>query len=228
VEELQRILVIDDAEPIRNLLQDALSTAGYTIETAADGTEGIKKLRTGRYDLIITDFDMPGATGTDIAKEVRRIKLRTPVLILTGSMLEEADRLLNFLGVRQILRKPISPIDLRSAVEGVVQDREEERREVGRVPVEDHCVITSQGSEFEGQLTSLGLKGVSLLTDSVPSLLQSEPFDLKIEFPDADTRFTITPKYFIQKPGEMVTIGGAFVDLSQDAESAVKARLESM
>jgi len=225
VEKLQKILVIDDSEPIRTLLKEALSSAGYEVDTAADGTEGIKRLRTGRYDLVITDFDMPGATGTDVAKEVRRVKLRTPVLILTGTMLEEADRLLNFLGVRQILRKPISPIDLRNAVEGVAQDKEEERREVARVPVDDHCTIMGE-RELPAKLTSLGLKGISLLTDSIPSISQSEPFELKIEMPNGDTTVTITPRYFIQQPGEMVVIGGAFAELPPDTEAAIKARLE--
>ena len=227
MEELQKILVIDDSEPIRTLLKEALTAAGYQVDTAADGTEGIKALRTGRYDLVITDFDMPGATGTDIAKEVRRVKLRTPVLILTGSMLEEADRLLNFLGVRQILRKPISPIDLCSAVEGVAQDKEEERREVARVPVDDHCTIMGSERDMPAKLTSLGLKGVSLLTDSIPSISQSEPFELKIEMPAGDTTVMIEPRYFIQQPGEMVVIGGAFAELPPDVEAAIKARLQS-
>lgn len=87
----EKILAVDNDPIILELLRETLAEEGYEVDSEADGAEAIKRLRTEHYDLVLTDFDMPGATGADIAREVRRMNLRTPVLVLTGSTLAETD-----------------------------------------------------------------------------------------------------------------------------------------
>jgi two-component system response regulator (stage 0 sporulation protein F) len=222
-----RLLVIDDAAEMRELLQEVLTERGFEVDLAADGYEGIRKLRTGHYDLVLTDFSMPGITGTEIAKEVRRVNLRIPVVVLTGSALRETRRVLCALGVAQVLDKPISPSDLCNTVDTTIQDRELERREFGRLPASDPCVVASEGTEFHGRLVSLSVKGASVLLHSQPDLPRAKSFELRIDLPSGHVTFALVPKYYIQTGEGTVTIGGLFEDLSTDTEAALRTHLES-
>jgi two-component system response regulator (stage 0 sporulation protein F) len=212
---------------MRELLHEALTEGGFEVDLAADGYEGIRKLRTGHYDLVLTDFSMPGITGTEIAKEVRRVNLRIPVLVLTGSALRETKRLLSVLGVSQILNKPISPIDLCNVVDKTIQDREQERREFGRLPVSDPCVVASEGAEFHGRLVSLSVKGASVLLHSEPDMRGAKPLEVEIDFPSGHVALNLVTKYYIQSAKGAVTIGGLFKNLSTDTEAALRAHIET-
>ena len=68
---MARILVVDDNEPIRNLLNKCLSDVGADVTLAVDGIEGLKMARNSQYDLIITDLDMPRMDGFQLCKEVK-------------------------------------------------------------------------------------------------------------------------------------------------------------
>jgi CheY-like chemotaxis protein len=222
-----RLLVIDDAAGMRELLHEALTEGGFEVDLAGDGYEGIRKLRTGHYDLVLTDFSMPGITGTEIAKEVRRVNLRIPVVVLTGSALRETKRVLSALGVAQVLDKPISPSDLCNAVDRTMQDREQERREFGRLPASDPCVLASEGTEFRGRLISLSVKGASVLLHSEPDLPRAKSLKLRIDFPSGHAALALATKYCIQDAGGTVTIGGLFKDLPTETEAALRAHIET-
>lgn len=62
------ILVIDDEESIAKLLEMALTRAGYNVQTAIDGAEGINMFAEGFFDLVITDIRMPGMDGNTVAQ----------------------------------------------------------------------------------------------------------------------------------------------------------------
>ena len=81
-----RILVIDDNASIVYILKQYLSIGGYLVDTAMDGNEGIRKIKTKEYDLIITDIRMPGHTGDEILRYVKDIKgMPTPVVGISGT-----------------------------------------------------------------------------------------------------------------------------------------------
>lgn len=79
-----RILVIDDEEHICSLLADVLESAGYQVKTVNRGKDGLNFFQSGNYDLVITDHGMPGMSGIEVAKEIKKIKPATPVILLTG------------------------------------------------------------------------------------------------------------------------------------------------
>src|SRR3954454_21246849 len=58
-----RILVVEDQDDVRRLLLTALEIEGHDVDEAANAVDGLQKIRRGRYDLILTDFAMPGGTG---------------------------------------------------------------------------------------------------------------------------------------------------------------------
>lgn len=80
----KRLLVVDDDDEIRELLEFDLSQSGYLIDTAADGMEGLNKAVTNNYDLVLLDVMMPKMNGFDVCKNLRKAKPEIPVLLLTA------------------------------------------------------------------------------------------------------------------------------------------------
>ena len=79
-----RILVVDDSEIIREMLASYLGTLGYRVDVAADGQSALDKFLIFRYQLIISDLQMPYIDGLSLLKQVKAIATETQVIILTG------------------------------------------------------------------------------------------------------------------------------------------------
>jgi len=90
----KRILAVDDSLPVRELVRQILTSHGYLVDVAVDGVQAWHALRTGRYDLVVTDVDMPRLGGLELAtliKQDPRLK-SVPVMIVSYKGCEE-DRL---------------------------------------------------------------------------------------------------------------------------------------
>ena len=79
-----QILLVDDEVELTDPLSRLLRRQGYTVDVAADGQTGCQMAVSGRYDLLILDWMLPGKSGLDICREVRRSTQTTPVLFLTA------------------------------------------------------------------------------------------------------------------------------------------------
>ena len=79
-----RILVVDDSEIIREMLASYLGTLGYRVDVASDGQSALDKFLIFRYQLIISDLQMPFVEGLSLLKQVKAIAAQTQVIILTG------------------------------------------------------------------------------------------------------------------------------------------------
>lgn len=80
----KNLLVVDDDDEIRELLEFDLSHSGYNVDTACDGMDGLNKAVTNNYDLILLDVMMPKMNGYDVCKNIRKAKPEVPVLLLTA------------------------------------------------------------------------------------------------------------------------------------------------
>jgi len=80
----KRILIVDDDDEIRELLEFDIASSGYCVDTAKDGLEGLNKALNNTYDLILLDVMMPKMNGFDVCKNIRQAKLAVPVLMLTA------------------------------------------------------------------------------------------------------------------------------------------------
>ncbi len=69
---IARILVVDDSETQRNIYLDILTTAGYTVNTAANGVEGLETAKKTKPDIIITDISMPHMDGIEMVTKIKR------------------------------------------------------------------------------------------------------------------------------------------------------------
>lgn len=125
---MARILIIEDDEEMRCLLEDFLKDEGFEANSAENGSEAFHKLATEPFDLVITDIRMPGLTGLDILSAVKRSQVEMPVIVITSFGGQEAyDRSLAS-GADGYLEKPIHFHKLRSLVYDLVSQKQNEGR----------------------------------------------------------------------------------------------------
>jgi CheY-like chemotaxis protein len=109
------ILVVDDDESIRSLLQQELSDAGYIIEEAANGKEALQSVRKNRPDLIILDVMMPEMNGFDVAAILKNDPQTMDIPIIVLSIVQDKARGFR-IGVDRYLTKPIDTGELFAEV----------------------------------------------------------------------------------------------------------------
>ncbi|MBO5386186.1 response regulator transcription factor [bacterium] len=80
----KRILIVDDDDEIRELLEFDIASSGYFVDTAKDGLEGLNKALNNTYDLVLLDVMMPKMNGFEVCKNIRQAKLAVPILMLTA------------------------------------------------------------------------------------------------------------------------------------------------
>lgn len=78
------VLVIDDTKNIRLLLTKCLELEGYSVTTAANGTEALALIAEKRFDLIFLDVRMPEISGTEVLHRIRELGIHTPVIMITA------------------------------------------------------------------------------------------------------------------------------------------------
>jgi len=115
----KRILVVDDEKNIRLTLEKALSNAGYDVETALNGEDGLEKIKENEYPVILLDMKMPGMDGLEFLKKVNEIKYQTRVVMITGYGNVETAVDTMKLGAVDFLRKPFKPQEILGVVDHV-------------------------------------------------------------------------------------------------------------
>ena len=84
MESQKRVLIVDDDDEIRELLEFDIASSGYFVDTAKDGMEGLNKALNNTYDIILLDVMMPKMNGFEVCRNIRQAKLAIPVLLLTA------------------------------------------------------------------------------------------------------------------------------------------------
>ena len=118
-----RVLVIEDDPGIAALVAYQLTRAGYRVETAGGGHDGLESLHRDIPDLVVLDRMLPGLSGDQVLKAIRQDPATRglPVLVLTARR-EEADRIEGLeLGADDYLTKPFSPRELMLRVEAILR-----------------------------------------------------------------------------------------------------------
>ncbi|HEX8982715.1 MAG TPA: response regulator transcription factor [Ktedonobacterales bacterium] len=116
----RRVLVVDDEEPIREVLAEYLRQAGFSVLKAADGPEAIRIATATPPDLLILDLMLPGMDGLDVCRKLRET-LAAPILMLTARG-EEEDTLAGFRsGADDYVTKPFSPREVVMRVQAIMR-----------------------------------------------------------------------------------------------------------
>jgi excisionase family DNA binding protein len=110
------ILVIDDEETIRSLLKETLEELGHTVVTVGTASEGLELVKQRDFDLVFLDLKMPGMDGAELFRQIKAIKPKLPVTIITGYPDSEMMARVLAQGPFGVMSKPFSESDIVSAV----------------------------------------------------------------------------------------------------------------
>lgn len=160
------ILLAEDDENLGHLLHTYLKSKGFTTDLARNGKIAFEKFNSGKYNFCIFDVMMPEMDGFTLAKEIREIDKKVPILFLTAKAMKE-DKLEGFaIGADDYLTKPFSMEELLARITAII------RRTESSTTVEKEQMTVGQ-IHYEPELRLLHLsEGVKKLTTKENQLLQ--------------------------------------------------------
>jgi two-component system chemotaxis response regulator CheY len=119
---MANILLVDDMATIRRIVKAVLDGAGHVLDEAEDGLTAFRKLGDRKYDLVISDWNMPRGNGTDLVRAMKQTPAYAsiPVVMLTAEAEKTRIQEMAALGVRGYVLKPFKPETLLKVVEKVL------------------------------------------------------------------------------------------------------------
>jgi DNA-binding NtrC family response regulator len=130
--ERGRLLVIDDEEDIREMLEFVLSSDGFTVVTADGGLAALEIAEERRFDVAITDMKMPDMDGLETLAALKKLDATLEVIVVTGYASEQTAAECIKLGAYAYLRKPFEVADLLALIERAMAHRLTEREPAPR------------------------------------------------------------------------------------------------
>jgi DNA-binding response OmpR family regulator len=166
----RRLLIVEDDPTLRQALTFNLAREGYEVTSAADGESALEAARNERLDLVLLDVMLPGMSGVEVLRVLRREGITTPVIVLSAKG-DEIDRVVGLkVGADDYVAKPFSRPELLARIEAVLRRQrreardadEPERRQVltfGRVQID----VPQREVTVEGNAVHLTTKEFELL-----------------------------------------------------------------
>lgn len=173
---MTRILVVEDEPDIALGLRDDLTRQGYHVETVGDGTTAIARATSEPWDLILLDVMLPNADGFEVCRELRRLRIRTSIILLTAKA-HEAEKVLGLeLGADDYVTKPFSPVELRARIKAALRRREGDIKEMfrfGNMEVDfDRLEVRREGKPLD--LTPIEFKLLAAFVHSRGTVLSRQ------------------------------------------------------
>lgn len=108
------VLTVDDSPSVRLAIRIALAAAGYDVTEAEDGVDGLGKAQSGKFDMILTDLNMPNMNGLEMIREIRKLPVQagTPIIFLTTESDDGMKQQARAAGATGWLVKPFVPEQL--------------------------------------------------------------------------------------------------------------------
>ena len=110
--EQRRILVVDDEQPIRDLVRRTFAGDAFVVDEAASGEEALVLAADVTPDLVVLDWQMPGMTGAEVLTELAKRYPQLPVILLTAALDSRNGGIARIFGAAEFIQKPFHPGDL--------------------------------------------------------------------------------------------------------------------
>ena len=122
----ERILLVDDEEPVVRLQRLIFERLGYHVTVRTSSLDALEAFRADpdRFDLVVTDMNMPNMTGTQLARELIALRPDIPIIVSTGFSETFDEKVAKELGVKDFLMKPVVKSELARVVRRVLDERE--------------------------------------------------------------------------------------------------------
>jgi DNA-binding response OmpR family regulator len=116
---MAKILIVEDEPDIALGLEEDLTKHGHAVEIARDGEAGLRRAIDEPWDVVLLDVMLPHRDGFEVCRELRRRRVRTPIIMLTARA-QESDKILGLeFGADDYVTKPFSPGELRARIKAV-------------------------------------------------------------------------------------------------------------
>jgi two-component system, cell cycle response regulator CpdR len=122
---LENILVVDDDSLLLAVIKLILEREGFVAHCVESGEEAIEQIKEKTFSLMITDFNMPGLNGLELARKGLEMAPRMPVIMNTGGISPIVKRLAKEIGIAKVLIKPFLLNDLMESIREVMGTQEE-------------------------------------------------------------------------------------------------------
>ena len=126
-----KILLIEDDPGTGAALEKVLASEGFRVDLVRRGDEGLQRARAARYDLVITDFKLPGLSGLELIEQLHRSAPKLPIIMMTAHGSTETAIEATKLGAHEYLTKPFEPDELLDLVTEALRNSELMFEEVG-------------------------------------------------------------------------------------------------
>ncbi len=150
---MTRILVVEDESSFSEALEFLLGKEGFSVVTAATGTEALKKFDQGGIDLILLDLMLPEISGTEVCRQIRS-KSKVPIIMLTAKD-SEVDKVVGLeIGADDYVTKPYSARELVARINAVL------RRHSGEGVISDTGTMIVQGIRMDIDRHQVSVNGI--------------------------------------------------------------------
>lgn len=172
----KKILLVEDEADLVLTLEDRLRAEGYQVESVGDGEMALERAGSHAFDLIVLDVGLPGMSGLDVCRELRRIGAPMPILMLTarGQLVDKVVGLK--IGADDYVTKPFEMMELLARIEVLLRRSQ---------------ANTQAGPVYEFGTVCVNLRGAEVLRDGAPVALSAREFHLL--------------RYFIEHRGAALT-----------------------
>lgn len=114
------IVLIEDDDLVRLSIEKFFSLYDYTLKIYVSAEEALDEIRDGTPDIIITDYNLPGMTGLDLTKSIRKTGITTPVVLLSAIRNAGIENCSLALGIDAVFTKPVNILDLKERIEELI------------------------------------------------------------------------------------------------------------
>src|SRR6266576_436316 len=196
------ILLVDDEEQIRKLLESSLQRRGYEVAVAFDGIEALRQIRTKMPDLIVTDVNMPNMNGFELTRRLRADHRTARVPIVMLSARKQADDILTGYaeGADEYIAKPVEMAVLAAKTEVLIKRM---KATAGEAIKRGRVVVFLRGKGGAGATTLAVNSAVSL---AETKMYKTAVLDLNLEFGNVGSHLNLKPQHTLAEHAELVTV----------------------